>query len=212
MQGYEGTIYFIRFYQANVEDVSDFIFSWGWLIFGLPIPIILPTTFFNMMFAIKMYGSIGILLIALGRKKFVLVSIILLFLAFGSLEYERITTNDFRTRDELIKFLKNDPTDRMTYTQDFNCEDFSRTLIQSASKVGYRLNFHTFSNHALCKAYVISENMWFEIEPQTDGIKTSQIDLMKVYIIIFSFPVVYMILTIYEKISKRLHLGRYRNG
>lgn len=86
-----------------------------------------------------------------------MVSLILLLVAFGSLEYERLTLNDFQTREELTMFLHNDHTDTMEYTGDFNCEDFSRTLIQGAKDTEYRLYFHATENHALCEAYIVTE-------------------------------------------------------
>ena len=48
--------------------------SWGWILYRLPIPIILPTTYFNMIFCIKLYGSLIILFFSSYKKKgFILV-------------------------------------------------------------------------------------------------------------------------------------------
>ena len=142
--------------------------SWGW--YG-PIPIILPTTYYNMTFCVKLYGSLTILFFSSYKKKHVvLVNIILLLALFGSLEYERCTLCDFNKREDLIMFLSTDSTNTMEYTTSFNCEDFSRTLIQEAKKSGYRLYYYSTFDHALCKAYLIKENKWVIVEPQTDEI------------------------------------------
>lgn len=162
---------FCRFYLAKVASYIDFMGSWGWILWGLPIPIVLPTTQFNTIFCVKLYGSIAMFVASFYEKRGpILVGVVLILAAAGSLEYERRTLSDFETREELITFLHNDRTDSMEYTGGFNCEDFSRTLIQGAKSRGYIIYYHTIPNHALCEAYIVSENVWVQIEPQTDQI------------------------------------------
>ena len=161
------------------------------------IPIIPLTTIYNttLVFRILMFIILVIIMGALSsrceRNKILnkiwwVVSILLIIIPTISPEYERFISEDFQNRNELITFLHNDNTDSITYTDDFVCEDFSRVLIRRGRDSGYRLYFYStkvknpshlrlweepdYVNHALCKAYIISEDKWVEVEPQTDGI------------------------------------------
>ena len=106
--------------------------------------------------------------------------------------YDRIEDSklrNFQTRQELISFLSSDGTDRLTWAEDFTCDDFTRVLILHAKEKGYRLNRHEVTNpnilwpneefywegdggHALCKAYIENEDLWVVIEPQNDSLLT----------------------------------------
>lgn len=81
-----------RFYKMKIISFFHFVFSWGWLVIGVPIPIVPPTTRYNLIFSIRFYGTLFLLLIRTRNK---LVNKLMLFFGilffFGgilSLEYE----------------------------------------------------------------------------------------------------------------------------
>jgi len=172
--------------------------GWIYGIYGVipfVIPIIPQTTVYNTTLSLHILTFVILLIVMLvlmprfmGNKIHYSVwktmFILLIFTPIISLEYDRYVLEDFQDRDELITFLHSDNTDSMVYTSDFVCEDFSRTLIRRARDSGYRMYFYVmdiknpktlrlledpdYVKHAICKAYIISENKWIEVEPQTD--------------------------------------------
>lgn len=166
---------FLHFYLNKISSTLNLAFGSGWVIIfwnGIPIPISFSVQCLLVIGAIV--GSIIMLLLALGIggwKGFVFAVLIILITGIVIVEPGRITTQDFDTRQQLFTFLQTDNTDQMQYTSDFKCIDFSQTLIDHAEKAGYRLYFTSNSDHAFCKAYITSEDMWLNIEPQTDEIQ-----------------------------------------
>lgn len=196
------------FYVGKIDAMRSTIKCWGWVygVVGIPfvIPLIPATTEYN----IALRGQIFLFVLIFVISSFVLISIrknrhyrgklykivlSLLTLMFILLpiivpgiyfEQERLSTNDFSTRDELEAFLKNDHTDSRLYTDEFVCEDFSRMLIERGREAGYRIYFlrilvknpnrfrsfgeEDYVGHALCRVYIISEDKWVDVEPQTD--------------------------------------------
>jgi len=165
---------FLHFHLAKISSSLHFLSGAGWLIvwyYIIPIPI--PLSKHSLLIASICFCSLLIPLISyrIGGKKGLFIAILLLLaLYFMSTEPERKSTRDFYSRQELIKFLQADNTDRMQYTSDFKCIDFSLMLIEHAKAAGYRIYFTSANDHAFCKAYIISERRWVNIEPQTDEI------------------------------------------
>ena len=197
------------FYRGKASALISTVKCWGWIygIYGI-IPFVIPiipltteysvalvTQFlvFVLIFALSCFGLIKLGASELNKgilNKLLVIFTLLVILSpiivpMVFLEYERHGTDDFRSRDELRTFLKNDITDSMIYTDDFVCEDFSRMLIKNAREAGYRMYFlqirvknpsqfqlpgEDYVGHALCRAYIISEDKWIEVEPQTDVI------------------------------------------
>jgi len=180
--GYFQTDNTLRYYSANVGSFFDWMKSWGWIFYGyIPFPMIPLTTTFSILFVIRgvVVFIIYYILIVLTRmtrsRVLELLSLILIpIVIFGAIDTERRALDDFQTKQELVSFLSSDHIDDMLYGGGFNCEDFSRELIQNAKKQGYLIYYHTIPNHAMCEAYVISENRWYLIEPQTDRIERSK--------------------------------------
>ena len=165
---------FLRFHLAKISSSLHFLSGAGWLIvwyYIIPIPI--PLSKHSLLIASICFCSLLIPLIGyrIGGKKGLFIAILLLLaIYFMGTEPERRSTCDFNTRQELIRFLQTDNTDRMRYTSDFKCIDFSLMLIEHAKAAGYRIYFTSSNGHAFCKAYIISERKWVNIEPQTDKI------------------------------------------
>lgn len=104
-----------------------------------------------------------------------------------SLEYEKLQLNNFQTRRELGNFLNQDLISENKWTAWYTCDDFTDDLIKNAENKKYLLEKAIVENpnalwpnsqgywegegpHALCIAYIESENKWYYIEPQTDEI------------------------------------------
>lgn len=85
------------------------------------------------------------------------------------------TLRHFETLQKLQVFLRNDNTDSINYSSNFNCDEYAWRLIDAAEAHGYRMAFlweHDMSSgysHALCIAYVENMASYLKIEPQTDG-------------------------------------------
>jgi len=198
-----------KFYGGKVSALISTVKCWGWIygIYGI-IPFVIPIIPLTTEYSVALVTQFLVFVLIFALSCFVLIKfgaselnkgilnkllVILTLLVILSpiivpmvfLEYERHGTDDFRSRDELRTFLKNDITDSMLYTDDFVCEDFSRMLIKKAREAGYRMYFlhvqvanpsrfqlpgEDYVEHALCRAYIISEDKWVDVEPQTDMI------------------------------------------
>lgn len=117
-----------------------------------------------------------------------IVFVVIIGLATGYYYYyEDSKLSNFKNMYDLKSFLASDKTDKLIWTEDFTCEDFTNTLIENAKIKGYRLKpvsvndpnalwpnekFYWVGDggHALCIAYVESEGKWYYIEPQNDAI------------------------------------------
>lgn len=164
---------FARFHLNKAFSSLQLAFGSGWIIVFYYIPIPIPLSTHSAIMAGIYFGSIIFLLICTGLagKKGALIGILILLTAalmYG--EPERLSTKDFDTMQQLRSFLQTDKTDQLEYTSNFKCIDFSLTLISHAKDAGYRIYFTSSSNHAYCKAYIVSENTWVYIEPQTDEV------------------------------------------
>jgi len=128
-------------------------------------------------------------IVSLSITGIILVVLGLLFIGYISYqEYEyslkRVKLENFKTRTELKNFLEKDGTNELIWTEEFTCEKFSETLMNNAKELGYRLDIHIITNqswldvndyvgegdHAVCKAYIVNEEKWVLVEPQTDEI------------------------------------------
>ena len=172
----------VRYYSASFLSIIAWMKSWGWIygIWGyVPyfIPIVPLTTDFSIMIGTRLALTLIIfytsLVISNSLKKPMIFFVVILMaaLAFCScIEIERQSLNEFQTLTELSHFLATDNTNRLLYSGEYNCEDFSRALIRNAKNKGYIIYYHTIPNHAMCKTYIVSEDIWVLIEPQTDKI------------------------------------------
>ena len=75
---------------------------------------------------------------------------------------------------ELIKFLQEDKTDEMNWSEEFDCNEFTNTFIRNFADKGYfscavALDFEGMSAHALV-AVETREGLLLYIEPQDDFI------------------------------------------
>ena len=164
---------FSHFYLTKISSSFSLAFGAGWIIIYYVIPIPIPLTSHSLWMAVIYFGVLiwSVMWGIIGGKKGLLIGILILLivcLAVG--EPERLSTQDFSTRQQLSTFLRMDNTNQMQYTSDFECIDFSLTLIERAKVDGYRLYFTSTSDHAFCKAYIVSEDLWINVEPQTDVI------------------------------------------
>ena len=76
---------------------------------------------------------------------------------------------NFVSVDELKEFLANDHTNELKYIkEDFDCDDFARTLQANAFKAGYIMNCQNQFNHMFCM--VIIGNGIYYIESMTDEV------------------------------------------
>lgn len=162
---------FSQFHLNKFMSSLDLAFGSGWIIVTYYIPIPIPLSSHSLGMAIVYFGVLiwSIICGAYGGKKGFLIGILILltvYLAVG--EPERLSTQDFSTRQQLSAFLQSDNTNQLQYTSNFKCIDFSLTLIEHAKEAGYRIYFTSNSDHAFCKAYITSEDTWLNIEPQTD--------------------------------------------
>jgi len=164
---------FSQFHLNKFISSLQLAFGSGWIIVTYYIPIPIPLSSHSLGMAAIYFGVLiwSIICGAYGGKKGFLIGILILltvYLAVG--EPERLSTQDFSTRQQLSTFLQMDNTNQMQYTSDFECIDFSLTLIEHAKEAGYRIYFTSTSDHAFCKAYIASEDTWLSIEPQTDEV------------------------------------------
>lgn len=171
---YAEEIGLFRFHLAQMSSFTNFAMGAGWIFIG---PIIIPLTHHALMPSLVYYGTIFVSLLGYGLKKergLALVLVLLLSISFVGMEYARRSTRDFQTKNELRSFLAKDDTDDKTFTSDHVCIDFTKMLIRRARKDGYRLYFYSTylrgEKHARCEAYIVGEDEWVEVEPQTDEI------------------------------------------
>ena len=102
--------------------------------------------------------------------------------------------SNFPTRQTLVDFLITDTTDENPSTEDYDCKNYATDLKRNARNLGYRIRvypvlgeqlteyeaqmeqyFNVISSgsgfgHAVCKAYIVDEDLWVTIEPQGDWI------------------------------------------
>lgn len=165
---------FSRFYLAQMTSFTNFAMGAGWIFIG---PIIIPLTRHGVMPSFLYYGTIVVSYLGYSFKRergLALILVLLISISFVGMEYARRSTRDFQTTDELRSFLAKDSTDAKTYTSNHKCIDFTTTLMQRARDAGYRLYFYSTyirdDKHARCEAYIVAEDKWVEVEPQTDEI------------------------------------------
>lgn len=76
---------------------------------------------------------------------------------------------EFRNVNELKIWLDMDDTDQMEYINNtFDCDDFSRMMVDHARADGYKMYTYTVAYHMKCMT-TINGNV-YGIEPQTDSI------------------------------------------
>jgi hypothetical protein len=104
-------------------------------------------------------------------------------------EAERVYLRAFQSKTELIRFLREDKTNELKWTPEFTCHNFTVTLIQHAREKGYEMFYVVVKNptrlfakyglfyderwgdeHAMCLVYIVEEEAWYYIEPQSDAI------------------------------------------
>lgn len=102
--------------------------------------------------------------------------------------------SDFPTRQILMKFLITDTTNENPTTEDYDCKDYAADLKKNARNLGYRIRIYIVLGkqlaeyealmkqhfnviisgpglgHAVCKAYLVDEELWVTIEPQGDWV------------------------------------------
>jgi hypothetical protein len=85
--------------------------------------------------------------------------------------------NDWTSEEELMTFIREDKTNRIKYSSDFDCDDFALRMIHNAALIGRRVYYfyewtdpNPYNNHIMCMAYVIEEAEYIIWEPQTDQI------------------------------------------
>jgi hypothetical protein len=164
---------FSHFHLNKASSSLQLAFGSGWVIVTYYIPIPIPLSSHSLGMAAIYFGVLiwPVVWGILGGKKGLVISILILLVAYLAIgEPERISTQDFSTRQQLSTFLQMDNTNQIQYTSDFECIDFSLTLIEHAKEAGYRIYFASTSDHAFCKAYIASEDTWLNIEPQTDEV------------------------------------------
>lgn len=90
---------------------------------------------------------------------------------------EGFSTTGYQVRDitksELLKFLKNDKTDKIEHNETFDCENYAAVLKQNAFNKGYQcyivlIEFEE-SAHVL-NAFNTTDKGFLYVEPQTDDI------------------------------------------
>lgn len=90
--------------------------------------------------------------------------------------YIEKTLRDFQSLNHLKLWLYGDHTDNITYSPDFNCDEFAWRLKESAYNSQYRIEFlweynrATMESHAANIAYITDIAKWVKIEPQSDEI------------------------------------------
>lgn len=162
---------FFRFHLAQIASFTKYATGTGWIIIGYGIPLLIPLNKHSLILCLEFYGALALLFVSYhikGMKALILTFIILFSMFFVISENGRLSTSDFQTTGELSAFLRKDNTDKMVYTSDFTCIDFSLTLIERAKESGYRLYYVSDGSHALCEAYIVTNDVWLNVEPQTD--------------------------------------------
>ena len=90
--------------------------------------------------------------------------------------YQWFPLRDFENTATLKSFLQRDQASQLHYTKNFTCLSFALTLIQNAEKEGYRLylfvdRLDDRGSHALVMAYLVDEEVFQVVEPQSDRLK-----------------------------------------
>ncbi len=85
--------------------------------------------------------------------------------------------NDWESEAELMEFISMDKTNRIDYSNDFDCDDFALRMIHNAALIGRRVYYFyewkngTYDgNHIMCMAYVKEEALYIIWEPQNDQV------------------------------------------
>jgi len=147
----------------------------------------------------KKYPILKMLLLGLGIFTVLLgCSLFSFFCSFGFIDFPMDELgrdlSDFPTRQILMNFLITDTTNENPPTEDYDCKDYATDLKKNARNLGYRIriypvlgeqlaeykalmeqHFNVTSSgpgfgHAVCKAYLVAEELWVTIEPQGDWV------------------------------------------
>jgi hypothetical protein len=88
-----------------------------------------------------------------------------------------MSLSDWENENELMTFIREDKTNHIKYSTDFDCDDFTLRVIHNAAEIGRRVYYfyewtdpNPNNNHIMCMAYVIEEAEYIIWEPQTDQI------------------------------------------